>query len=150
MLIFKTKVLNFLAQGMRVEEISQLIGITTERIIEIMREEGFAEELKAKIIEYNAGAVPVEELSLESKYQAAEHSLVRRVMSLAGESEIQHVTAALRVVADRQMQLKKIEAEKAKPGEGEGKGKILVLNMPNIIVNKLDMAKSLEIGRAHV
>ena len=48
----------------------------------------------------------IEEESISAKYSAAEHALIKQVMEMAPVSELRDVTAALRVVGDRQEKMK--------------------------------------------
>ena len=141
--MFKNRIMNFLAQGVPAKDIPSIIGISASRYNEITQKEDFKLELANRIVECSEQP-HVEEVALHTKYVAAEHSLIKRVMELAIDSDLKDCTGALRVVADRQLQIRKLEAEAAKPPEGSSV-RVVHLTMPTLIVNQFN-APSLQLN----
>lgn len=94
------RVADLLASGLKPAQVATIVGVTPARISQLLSEDSFKLLLSEKtaIIE----AKDVEEITLSAKYTAAEHALVNQVMEMAPASELRDVTAALRVVAERQ------------------------------------------------
>lgn len=94
------RIATLLASNLKPADISSIVGITPSRISQIMKEDGFNELYLAKLAEMKEK--DQEELSLSAKYLVAEHSLIDQVTQLAPQSELRDVTAALRVIVERQ------------------------------------------------
>lgn len=92
------------AAGLPSASIATIIGVSPSRIAQIEKQEDFLEIFSAKQAE--AAAKDIEEISLSAKYTAAEHTLIDQMMQMAPVSELRDVTAALRVVAERQEKAK--------------------------------------------
>lgn len=98
------RVSSLLASGLKPTQVATIIGCTPARISQLLQEEDFKLLLSSKIAVYDAEAT--EETSLSAKYHAAEHALIAQVMDLAPASELKDITAALRVIGERQEKMK--------------------------------------------
>lgn len=98
------RVADLLASGLKPSQVATIIGVTPARISQLLLEPDFKLLLTSKTIEMEKR--DVEEVSLSAKYSAAEHALVNQVMEMAPTSELRDVTAALRVVGERQERMK--------------------------------------------
>lgn len=98
------RVADLLASGLKPSQVATIIGVTPARISQLLLEPDFKLLLTSKTIEMEKK--DVEEVSLSAKYSAAEHALVNQVMEMAPTSELRDVTAALRVVGERQERMK--------------------------------------------
>lgn len=94
------RVATLLANGLKPSNVASIIGCSPGRIAQICKEESFQLILRAKSAE--AEKSNDEEELLGSKYHAAEHILLNQIIEMAPVSELRDVTAALRVVAERQ------------------------------------------------
>jgi len=100
----RERIATLLVAGLLPAQVATIVGVAPGRISQIMKEEDFALFLSAKEAENKD--VDIEEVSLSGKYLAAEHALLAQVLSMAPSSELRDVTAALRVVAERQERAK--------------------------------------------
>lgn len=98
------RVASLLASGLQNTQVATIIGCSPARISQLLKEESFQLILASKQEEINKE--DIEETSLSAKYAAAEHTLIQQVMDMAPSSELRDVTAALRVVGDRQEKMK--------------------------------------------
>lgn len=98
------RIATLLASGLPATSVATIVGLSPARISQIQKEEGFAEIFAGKQAE--VAEKDAEELSISAKYLAAEHILIGQVMEMAPVSELRDVTAALRVVAERQERAK--------------------------------------------
>lgn len=98
------RVATLLASGLKPLQVSTIVGCSPARISQLLKEPGF----ELLLAEQNAlqSKSDIEETALSAKYNAAEHLLVNQVMEMAPVSELRDVTAALRVVAERQEKMK--------------------------------------------
>ena len=94
------RIATLLATGIPHASVATIVGVSPARISQITKEEGFQEILTAKQLEVQEK--DIEEASLGAKYLEAEHVLLKQVIEMAPISELRDVTAALRVVAERQ------------------------------------------------
>jgi len=100
----RPRIASLLSTGLKPGQVATIIGVTPARISQLMQEESFKLLLADKAEEVNK--TDIEETSLSAKYSAAEHALIAQVMEMAPMSELRDVTAALRVVGDRQEKMK--------------------------------------------
>jgi hypothetical protein len=99
------RITSLLAQGLKPAHVASIVGITPARISQLAKENvEFQNLLALKTAE--AEKEDIEEKALSAKYHAAEHQLLDQVLQLAPVSELRDVTAALRVVAERQEKMK--------------------------------------------
>lgn len=98
------RVATLLAANIQPMQVASIIGVSPARISQIMQDESFKEILAAKRAE--ADLQTSEEANLNQKYEAVEQLLLNEVMAKAPLSELRDVTAALRVVAERQEKAK--------------------------------------------
>lgn len=98
------RVATLLASGLTAAQVATIVGVSPARISQIQKEPDFAEIFTAKQIEVQKK--DIEEVSLTAKYTSAEHLLIDQMMQMAPVSELRDVTAALRVVAERQEKAK--------------------------------------------
>lgn len=98
------RIATFLSNGLKPSQVATMVGCSPARITQIMGEEKF----KLLLAEKQAAQTEadVEEASISAKYLAAEHALVNQVLELAPASELRDVTAALRVISERQEKMK--------------------------------------------
>lgn len=98
------RVATLLASGLPAASVASIIGVSPARISQLKAEEGFEEIFQAKMAEM--ATKDAEEVSIGAKYLEAEHKLLKQVIDLSSVSEMRDVTAALRVVAERQERAK--------------------------------------------
>lgn len=101
----KERIASLLATGLKPSHVASIVGLTPARITQLAKEDTeFQNILALKTAE--AEKTDIEEAALSTKYHAVEHQLLDQVMAMAPVSELRDVTAALRVVAERQEKMK--------------------------------------------
>lgn len=98
------RITTLLASGLKPSNVASIVGCSPARISQLAQDEKFQNLLQAKIAETEVD--DVEEKTITAKYIATEHVLLNQVMEMAPISELRDVTAALRVVAERQEKAK--------------------------------------------
>jgi hypothetical protein len=98
------RIATLLASGLPHTSVATIVGLSPARISQLLQEEDFKLILAAKQAE--AQKKDIEELSISAKYLEAEHILIKQVIEMAPISELRDVTAALRVVGERQEKAK--------------------------------------------
>jgi len=98
------RIATLLAAGLPHTSVATIVGISPARVSQLLKEPEFLLIFEAKKAETEKK--DQEEVSLSGKYLAAEHVLLNQVMAMAHVSELRDVTAALRVVAERQEKAK--------------------------------------------
>lgn len=101
----KERIASLLAQGLKPSHVASIVGITPARISQLAKDDAEFQGLLA-IKTGEAEKDDIEEKALYAKYHAAEHQLLDQVLQMAPVSELRDVTAALRVVAERQEKVK--------------------------------------------
>ena len=94
------RITTLLASGLKPSNVASIIGCSPARISQLAQQEDFKLLLASKQV--LAEKDDVEEEHLSRKYHAAEHALLNQILELAPVAEMRDVTAALRVVAERQ------------------------------------------------
>jgi len=99
------RVTTLLASGIQPSQVASIIGCSPARISQLYNS---SEEFKNLLAEKKALAdkQSEEEEILTTKYHAAEHILIKQIIDLAPASDMRDVTAALRVVSERQDKVK--------------------------------------------
>lgn len=99
------RIANLLATGLSNSAVASIVGLSPARITQLLNESEtlklLVEEKKASLAEKDQ-----EEINISAKYLQAEHALIKQVVELAPFAELRDVTAALRVVAERQEKAK--------------------------------------------
>ena len=98
------RIASLLATGIPHTSVATIVGISPGRVSQLLKEEAFQTLLAEKQTE--AAEKDTEETNLSAKYLEAEHILLKQVIEMAPVSELRDVTAALRVVAERQEKAK--------------------------------------------
>lgn len=98
------RIATLLSTGLLPSQVASIVGLSPGRISQIMKEPSFLLLLAEK--QASTSEKDIEEESISAKYSAAEHALIKQVMEMAPVSELRDVTAALRVVGDRQEKMK--------------------------------------------
>ena len=134
------RITTLLASGLKPSNVASIVGCSPARISQLAQEPHFQNLLQAKIAETEAD--DVEEKTLSSKYHAAEHVLLNQIMEMAPISELRDVTAALRVVAERQ--------EKAKTRLNPVQGTTIInqtvqIAVPSHTLPEISLTKDLEV-----
>lgn len=101
----KDRIASLLAQGLKPSHVATIVGITPARISQLAKDDPEFQNLLA-LRTSEAESTDIEEKALGAKYHAAEHQLLDQVLAMAPVSELRDVTAALRVVAERQEKMK--------------------------------------------
>lgn len=96
----KERIATLLASGLSVSSVATIVGVSPARISQLKEEEGFDILYAGKLAEVQKK--DAEEVSISAKYLEAEHILIKQIMEAAPVSELPAITAALRVVAERQ------------------------------------------------
>ena len=101
----KERIATLLASGLKPSHVASIVGLTPARITQLAKDDTeFQNILALKTAE--ADKEDIEETALSNKYHAVEHQLLDQVLQMAPVSELRDVTAALRVVAERQEKMK--------------------------------------------
>lgn len=98
------RVATLLSTGLKPSQVATIVGVSPARISQLLTDENFSLLLASKTAEQEKE--DIEEASITAKYVAAEHALINQVMEMAPVSELRDVTAALRVVSERQEKMK--------------------------------------------
>lgn len=94
------RIATLLASGLKSNQVSSIIGLSPARISQISTEESFQSLLQEKLAD--ASKKDVEETAITAKYLSAEHLLIDQMVQMAPSAELRDVTAALRVITERQ------------------------------------------------
>jgi hypothetical protein len=94
----KLRVAKLLASGIAPAQVASIVGCAPGRISQLLKLPEFELIYKEQLSLVEASP---EESLLDTKYNAAEQALVTQVMEMAPVSELRDVTAALRVIAER-------------------------------------------------
>lgn len=134
------RITTLLASGLKPSNVASIVGCSPARISQLSTDEKFQNMLAAKIAETEAE--DVEEKTISAKYIAAEHVLLNQVIEMAPVSELRDVTAALRVVAERQ--------EKAKTRLNPVQGTTIInqtvqIAVPSHTLPEISLTKDLEV-----
>lgn len=99
------RVTTLLASGIQPSQVASIVGCSPARISQLYKD---SEEFKNLLAEKKvlADKQSEEEEILTTKYHAAEHILIKQIIDLAPASDMRDVTAALRVVSERQDKVK--------------------------------------------
>ena len=98
------RIASLLATGIPHTTVATIVGISPGRVSQLLQQEDFKTLLAEKQAE--TAEKDTEETNLSAKYLEAEHILLKQVIEMAPVSELRDVTAALRVVAERQEKAK--------------------------------------------
>lgn len=94
------RIATLLASGLNQVQVSSIVNLSPSRIAQIVAMPEFKSLYEEKRAE--SEKKDVEETAISAKYLSAEHALIDQVLTMAPSSELRDVTAALRVVAERQ------------------------------------------------
>ncbi len=134
------RITTLLASGLKPSNVASIVGCSPARISQLSADPHFQDLLSAKIAE--AEESDVEEKTITAKYIAAEHILLNQIIDMAPVSELRDVTAALRVVAERQ--------EKAKTRLNPVQGTTIInqtvqIAVPSHTLPEISLTKDLEV-----
>ena len=134
------RITTLLASGLKPSNVASIVGCSPARISQLSADPHFQDLLSAKIAE--AEESDVEEKTITAKYIAAEHILLNQIIDMAPVSELRDVTAALRVVAERQ--------EKAKTRLNPVQGTTIInqtvqIAVPSHTLPEISLTKELEV-----
>ena len=134
------RITTLLASGLKPSNVASIVGCSPARISQLSADPHFQDLLSAKIAE--AEESDVEEKTITAKYIAAEHILLNQIIEMAPVSELRDVTAALRVVAERQ--------EKAKTRLNPVQGTTIInqtvqIAIPSHTLPEISLTKDLEV-----
>ena len=134
------RITTLLASGLKPSNVASIVGCSPARISQLSHEQHFQDLLASKIAE--AEESDVEEKTITAKYIAAEHILLNQIIDMAPVSELRDVTAALRVVAERQ--------EKAKTRLNPVQGTTIInqtvqIAVPSHTLPEISLTKDLEV-----
>lgn len=101
----RKKIATYLAQGLPAASIASIMGCSPGYLSQIVKEESFQLLLTEARLEIETESD--EEKPLNRKYDAVEHALLNRVLEMAPVEELRNVVGALRVVAERQENMRK-------------------------------------------
>ena len=134
------RITTLLASGLKPSNVASIVGCSPARISQLSADPHFQNLLAAKVAE--AEESDVEEKTITAKYIAAEHILLNQIIDMAPVSELRDVTAALRVVAERQ--------EKAKTRLNPVQGTTIInqtvqIAVPSHTLPEISLTKDLEV-----
>ena len=99
------RIASLLANGLKPANVATIVGCTPAYISQLSKtNQDFQNILASKQAE--ADKEVGEDITLGVKYQAAEHTLLDRIMELSSSAEMRDLTNALRVVSERQERVK--------------------------------------------
>lgn len=99
----KERILDYLAAGIKPVQVCSIVGVTPAYISQLLANEDFKKELEERIQNQPEDA---KETALDTKYDAIEHSILNAVQNSLANAELPALTAALRVVGERQEKMK--------------------------------------------
>lgn len=136
------RICTLLASGLKPSHVASIVGCTPARLSQLAKESTEFQNLLA-LKEAEAEKDDIEEKALSAKYHAAEHQLLDQVLAMAPVSELRDVTAALRVVAERQEKMK----VRQNPIQGQQAvvQQIVQINIPAHALPTVSMTKEREI-----
>ena len=134
------RITTLLASGLKPSNVASIVCCSPARISQLSQDQHFQDLLAAKVAE--AEESDVEEKTITAKYIAAEHILLNQIIDMAPVSELRDVTAALRVVAERQ--------EKAKTRLNPVQGTTIInqtvqIAVPSHTLPEISLTKELEV-----
>lgn len=95
----KERILDYLAAGIPPGQVATIVGCTPSYVSQLLANEDFRNELKAKLQDQPEDA---EEVSLDAKYTSLEHGIIAQMQSAMATAELPALTQALRIVSERQ------------------------------------------------
>lgn len=102
----KTRILNYLANGLKAADVATIVGCSPAYISQLLAEDSFKEELRAKLIDQPEDAG---EVRLDVRYEGLEHKLLSAMEVSLVDAELPAITRALEVITKRQMMNKQIK-----------------------------------------
>lgn len=136
------RIATLLASNLPANQVASIVGVSPARISQIAGTAEFKELLAAKQIE--VADKDDEETAITNKYMAAEHMLLNQVMDLAPISELRDVTAALRVVAERQERAKS-RINPVFQGTVVNQQNVINLSLPAHAIPEIHLSKTKEV-----
>lgn len=136
------RIASLLANGLKPANVATIVGCTPAYISQLSKtNQDFQNILANKQAEADKEAG--EDTTLSVKYQAAEHTLLDRIMELSSIAEMRDLTNALRVVSDRQ---EKVKARLNPIIEGQAiTQNIIQISIPSHALPELCMTKDQEV-----
>lgn len=98
----KDQILEYLSLGIKPAQVVTIVGCTAAYISQLLKDEDFRAQLEERLgkpTEETAG-----EKRLDAKYEALEHTLLENMQNALANAELRDITAALKVVGERQNQ----------------------------------------------
>ena len=135
------RVAALLSQGLSVTQVSTIVGCTPARISQLKQEESFKLLLADKTSEVEKEGD--EDKLLSTKYTALEHQLIAQMSDIAISAEMRDVTAALRVVAERQDRMR----QRATPAAQHSQQVVVAITLPSHAIpgRIIEMTKEREV-----
>ena len=99
----KDRIMDYLAAGIKPVQICSIVGCTPAYISQLLADEDFKLALNDKLTNQSEDA---SEQALDMKYEAVEHRILNAVQDALANAELPALTAALRVVGDRQEKMR--------------------------------------------
>lgn len=138
------RLINLLASGLPAAQVASILGVSPGRISQILSQEEVQAKIKAKELELAEG--DIEKAALDGKYHAAEHALIDQVTNMAPIAELRDVTAALRVIAERQDRQKILRNPVPVGGQGGMiLNQVIQLTLPQHALPEITLSKEKEI-----
>ncbi len=136
------RIASLLANGLKPANVATIVGCTPAYISQLSKtNQDFQNILASKQAEVDKEAG--EDTTLSVKYQAAEHTLLDRIMELSSIAEMRDLTNALRVVSERQ---EKVKARLNPIIEGQAiTQNIIQISIPSHALPELCMTKDQEV-----
>lgn len=137
------RVINLLASGIKPAQVASILGVTPARISQLASEIPNLKELIAEK-EAELAEKDIETVALDAKYHTAEHALINQVVELAPIAELRDVTAALRVISERQDKRKQL----VNPNPVGGTitlNQVISLSLPNHALPEISLSSEKEV-----
>ena len=99
----KDRILDYLAAGVKPVQVCSIVGVTPAYVSQLLADEDFKVQLQERISNQPEDA---KDTALDTKYDAAEHQILGAIMGAIANAELPALTAALRVVGERQEKMK--------------------------------------------
>lgn len=112
----RTRILNYLAQGVKPAQVASIVGCTASYISQLGKDEEFLKELAAARVETHKNVD--EDKVLTNKYMAMEHRLLDSMEGAMALAELPAIVRALEVIGNRQEKRAQRLAAPVQPGNG--------------------------------
>jgi hypothetical protein len=132
----KHRVAALLANGLNQLEVATIIGVSPAAICQVIKND---EPFKLLLADYQTKAEKEdsEDIAIDARYVSAEHALVKSVIAQADGAELRDAVAALRVISERNLQIRRGLSKTTVHGEAATGQVNVVINLPAHTISTL-------------